>query len=257
MHRVRKATESLKVSKGGPIERGGSIPTASAIVVAAGRGDRMGGGDKIFDPLPGARDKPALAFSVEVLEASPHVDAIVLVVSADRVSRCETLACERGWSKVAGVWPGGDRRQDSVAAGLSRLPDAEWVVVHDGARPFLTAEMLVRGLCAARHTGAAVAAVPVTDTIKRVDPDGFSAGTLDRERLRSVQTPQVFRRDLLAKAHAHADGLFTDDAAMVEDVGGRVRLFEGARDNIKLTTPEDYAAAEAILARWSATAGGA
>ena len=141
------------MSRGGPNERGGSIPTVSAIVVAAGRGVRMHGADKIFDPLPGARDKPALAFSVDVLEASPHVDAIVLVVSADRVSRCETLAGERGWSKVAGVWPGGDRRQDSVAAGLSRLPDAEWVVVHDGARPFLSAEMLVRGLCAARQTG--------------------------------------------------------------------------------------------------------
>ena len=117
--------------------------------------------------------------------------------------------------------------------------------------------MLVRGLCAARQTGASAAAVPVTDTIKSVDPDGFSAGTLDRERLRSVQTPQVFRRELLAEAHAHADGLFTDDAAMVEDVGGSVRLFEGARDNIKLTTPEDYAVAEAIVARRSATAGGA
>ena len=257
MYRVRKTAESLKVVPCGPNECGISVPTASAIVVAAGSGVRMGGRDKIFDPLPGAREKPALAFSVEVLEGSPHVDAIVLVVSADRVSRCKTLAGERGWSKVAAVWPGGDRRQDSVAAGLSRLPDAEWVVVHDGARPFLTAELLVRGLRAARQTGAAAAVVPVTDTIKSVDPDGFSAGTLDRESLRSVQTPQVFRRDLLVEAHAHADGIFTDDAAMVEGVGGRVRLFDGTRDNIKLTTPEDYAVAGAILARRVATAGGA
>ncbi len=244
------------MSRSAPGETGGSPPTASAIVVAAGRSARMGGADKIFDPLPGVPYKPALAFGVEVLEASPLVDAIVLVVSTDRVARCEMLARERGWGKVVGVWPGGDRRQDSVAAGLGRLADAEWVVVHDGARPFLTADMIARGLCAARLTGAAVAAVPVTDTIKRVDPDGFSAGTLDRERLRSIQTPQVFRRELLTEAHARADGTFTDDAAMVERIGGRVRLFEGARDNIKLTTPEDYAAAGAILAR-RAAAGGA
>lgn len=241
--------------RGGPGESGGT-PTASAIVVAAGRSVRMGGADKIFDPLPGVPYKPALAFGVEVLEASPLVDEIVLVVSVERVARCEMLARERGWSKVVGVWPGGDRRQDSVAVGLGRVADADWVVVHDGARPFLTADMIARGLCAARLTGAAAAAVAVTDTIKRVDPDGFSSETLDRERLRSIQTPQVFRRELLAEAHARAEGTFTDDAAMVERIGGRVRLFEGARDNIKLTTPEDYAAAGAILAR-RAAAGGA
>ena len=244
------------MSRGGSGESG-DIPIASAIVVAAGRGVRMGGADKIFDPLPGAPERPALAYSVEALEASPIIGAIVLVVSADRVARCETLARERAWSKVVDVCPGGERRQDSVAAGLSRLTDADWVVVHDGARPFLTADMIARGLCAARQTGAAAAAVAVTDTIKRVDADGFSTETLDRERLRSIQTPQVFRRELLADAHAHADGMFTDDAAMVERIGGRVRLFEGARDNIKLTTPEDYAAAGAILARRAATAGSA
>ena len=244
------------MSRVGPVESGG-IPTASAIVVAAGRSVRMGGADKIFDPLPGAQDRPALAFSVEVLEASPLVDAIVLVVSDVSMGLCETLARERCWRKVVGVCPGGEQRRDSVAAGLSRLPDGDWVVVHDGARPFLTADMIARGLCAARETGAAAAAVAVTDTIKRVDADGFSAETLDRERLRSVQTPQVFRRELLAEAHARADGLFTDDAAMVERIGGRVRLFEGARDNIKLTTPEDYAAAGAILAQRAAAASGA
>ena len=244
------------MSRVGPVESGG-IPTASAIVVAAGRSVRMGGADKIFDPIPGAQDRPALAFSVEVLEASPLVDAIVLVVSDDRVGLCEILARERGWGKVVDVCRGGDQRQNSVAAGLSRLPDADWAVVHDGARPFLTADMIARGLWAALQTGAAAAAVPVTDTIKRVDPDGFSVETLDRERLRSVQTPQVFRRELLAEAHARADGLFTDDAAMVERIGGRVRLFEGARDNIKLTTPEDYAAAGAILARRAAMSGDA
>ena len=209
----------------------------------------MGEADKIFDPIPGAPDRPALAFCVEVLEASPHVDSIVLVVSADRVVHSEAMAGERGWRKIVAVCRGGGRRQDSVAAGLARLPDADWVMVHDGARPFLTGGMVARGLHAARETGAAAAAVPVTDTIKRVDTDGFSAGTLDRERLRSVQTPQVFLRSLLIEAHARADGLFTDDAAMVERIGGRVRLFEGARDNIKLTTTEDYATAGAILAR--------
>ena len=242
-------------SRGTPSERRGGAPTVSAIVVAAGRAVRMGGADKIFDPLPDAPDRPVLAFSVEVLETSTYIAEIVLVVSADRVAECEDLARERGWRKVVGVCEGGERRQDSAAAGLARLPNAEWVMVHDGARPFLTGELVARGICAARETGAAAAAVPVTDTIKRVDPEGFSAGTLDRERLRSVQTPQVFRRRLLAEAHARADGTFTDDAAMVESIGGKVRLFEGARDNIKLTTREDYAAAAAILARRAATAG--
>ena len=235
-----------------------ALPTAAAIVVAAGRGERMAGADKIFGPLTGDCGKPALAYCVDALETSPHVAAIVLVVSRRAVRATRRLAADSGWSKVARVCEGGGRRQDSVAAGLRTLgaSDPEWVIVHDGARPFVTPELVARGLRAAQRTGAASASVPVTDTIKRVDAGGFATDTLDRAALRAVQTPQMFRRDLLAEAHARAVGEFTDDAGMVESIGGRVRLFEGSRDNIKLTTPEDYAVAGAILARRAANAAG-
>ncbi len=231
-----------------------ALPTAAVIVVAAGSSVRMGGADKIFGPLTDDYGKPALAYCVEALEASPHVEMIVLVVSKARMFPTMAMASEVGWRKVAFVCEGGERRQDSVAVGLRTLGeyDPDWVIVHDGARPFITPELVARGLRAAQRTGAASASVPVTDTIKRVDAGGFATATLERAALRAVQTPQVFRRELLAEAHARADGTFTDDAGMVESIGGRVRLFEGSRDNIKLTTPEDYAVAGAILARRSA-----
>jgi 2-C-methyl-D-erythritol 4-phosphate cytidylyltransferase len=214
-----------------------------AIVVAAGESRRMGGVDKIFVPLMG---QPLIAYSLKALNELPQVDDIVLVLSSASVERGRRLVEANGWRKVRDVCIGGQRRQDSVQRGLERLPDSEWVIVHDGARPFIDADMVLQGLAEARQTGAAIAVVPVKDTIKEAR-DGLVSHTLPRDRLWAVQTPQVFRRELLEEAHRRISDDVTDDASMIERLGGKVRIFAGSYYNIKVTTPEDLPIAEAIL----------
>lgn len=216
-----------------------------AVVVAAGGSQRMGGADKVFAPLLG---RPLVAYSLDALEACPLVDEIVLVLSAGNLERGRGLVRDCGWRKARHVCQGGARRQDSVRSGLAALsPDVRWVVIHDGARPCVTSDIVERGLEAALETGAAVAAVPVADTIKVVGPEGHVRETPPRAELYAAQTPQVFLRDLLLRAHQASDADATDDAAVVERLGHRVRVFPGAPSNIKVTTPTDLAVAEALL----------
>ncbi len=207
----------------------------------------MNGVDKTLAPLAGA---PLIARTVEDFESSPLVGAIVLMVSRDNLYKVEELWRQRGWRKVRNIAGGGARRQDTVLLGLQELPrECEWVLVHDGARPLVTADMIERGLAAALATGAAIACVPVKDTIKVASAGGLVERTLERGRLVQVQTPQVFRRDLLKRAHGEVTDDVTDDAAMVERIGVPVRVFMGDYANIKVTTPEDLVVAEALLAR--------
>ncbi|MDZ4278345.1 MAG: 2-C-methyl-D-erythritol 4-phosphate cytidylyltransferase, partial [Dehalococcoidia bacterium] len=140
------------------------------------------------------------------------------------------------------------RRQDSVRAGLEALGPCQWVVVHDGARPLVTKELIERGLAEAQATGASCCALPVPDTVKEADEAGDIARTLDRSRLWLAQTPQTFRYELLLKAHEQAAGAATDDAALVEALGVKVRLYEGSPRNLKVTTPEDLGIVRALLA---------
>ena len=219
-----------------------------AIVAAAGRGERMGGVDKMFAPLAG---KPVLAWVVDTFQKCPLVDQIVVVLAEHHLERGKTLAREQGWSKVTDICSGGQRRQDSVAAGLRQLKDCHWVIIHDGARPLVTEALIESGLEAARETGAAVAAVPVTDTIKLASDDGFILGTPPRHSLQAVQTPQVFRFDIITEAHRRAEGMATDDALLVERLGYRVKLYMGSYDNIKITTPSDLALATMLVQRGS------
>ena len=205
----------------------------------------MAGADKIFVPLGG---KPLLAHCLETLHESPYIQQIVLVLSSANLERGHRLVNEHEWHKVKSVCVGGDRRQDSVRLGLDQLPDSDWIVVHDGARPFVSASLIPVGLAEARQTGSAVPALPVSDTVKLVDGDRFATKTLPRDQLWAVQTPQVFRRELLTDAHQSISEPATDDAAMVERRGGQVRVFLGSRYNIKVTTPDDLSMAEAILA---------
>ena len=211
--------------------------------MAAGRGERMGGVDKMFALLGG---KPLLARVVDTFQRCQSVDQIVVVVSKDNLEKCRQLVTEYGWSKVAEVCPGGERRQDSVAAGLKQLNQCHWVVIHDGARPLVTVDLIGRGLEAARETGAAVAAVPVTDTIKVAGDDLIVRETPPRGNLWAVQTPQVFRFDIIAKAYQQVKGEVTDDATLVERLGYKVKLYMGAYDNIKVTTPDDLVLAEIL-----------
>ena len=217
-----------------------------AIVVAAGRSLRMGGVDKITALLLG---KPLVLYSLEAFEASPHVSAVVLVVSEDNLEACRRIVEEHALRKVVDVRVGAGRRQDSVRVGLDGMPDPGWTIVHDGARPCVDAATIARGVAAVQRHGAAIAAVPVKDTIKSAARDRRVVETIDRDGLWAAQTPQVFRTALLREAHESLDGDFTDDAAMVEALGGTVTLFTGAYDNVKVTTPEDLAVAEVVLAR--------
>jgi len=214
-----------------------------AIIVAAGRSQRMGGVDKVLALLGG---KPVLARVINIFQMCNLIDQIVVVVSKQSLGRCQQLVAEQGWSKMTEVCPGGRRRQDSVVAGLSRLTHCDWLVIHDGARPLLTVDLIDCGLEAARETGAAVAAVPVTDTIKVAGDDRIVTETPLRHNLWAVQTPQVFRFDIIAEAYRRAKGEVTDDASLVEQLGYRVKLYMGSYDNIKVTTPDDLALAEVL-----------
>jgi len=213
---------------------------AGAIIVAAGESRRMGGVDKVFALLGG---KPVLARVIDAFQRCNSINQIVVVVSRENLERCRQLVAEGGWSRVIEVCAGGRRRQDSVAAGLSHLSQCQWVVIHDGARPLLTVDLVERGLEAAGETGAAVAAVPVTDTIKMAGDDRFVQQTLPRRNLWAVQTPQVFRFDIITEAYERAQGEVTDDASLVEQLGYKIRLYMGSYNNIKVTTPDDLALA--------------
>lgn len=212
------------------------------VIAGAGISQRMGA-DKVFMSLAG---KPLLAWPVDVCQSCELVNQIVIVLHETKLDLGRRLVAERGWSKVVEVCPGGDRRQDSVRQGLGRLKGCDWVVIHDGARPFLTLELIRDGLDAAQSTGAAVAAVPVKDTVKRGGSDLMVKETLNRQELWAAQTPQVFRFDIITKAHEQIKDDVTDGASMVEQLGYKVKLYMGSYGNIKITTPEDLALAEVI-----------
>ena len=218
----------------------------AAIIVGGGRSSRMQGQDKLYAPLGG---RPVIAATVEVFEAAAAVATVILVVAAERVAYCRELAHERSWDKVKTVCAGGASRSHSVANGLSAMQGipAAYVAVHDAARPFVTLELIARGLCGAQEHGAAVPGIPCGDTIKRVDASGRARETLPRGDLRAVQTPQIFARALLEEAYQQQQAqlaCFTDDAAVVESISAPVHVFPGDYANMKITTPTDLAFAQ-------------
>ncbi len=223
--------------------------TAAVIIVAAGTSRRMQGRDKLWLQLAG---RITLARTIDVFEASPLIDTIVLVLNAERLEDAAYLREQENWQKIAAVVVGGARRQDSVRIGLDTLtqiaPTSSWVMIHDGARPFVTPKMLEAGLDAAQKYQAAIAAVPVKDTIKQVR-DGKVQSTLDRSQLWEVQTPQVFSFPLIYKAHHTSiePEDVADDAALLEQLGHPVAIFQGSYSNIKITTQEDIFLAETFL----------
>lgn len=226
------------------------MPFLSLIVAAAGQGKRLGtGGNKVYLTL---QNKPILVYTLEVAEASSLIDEVVIVTRSEDIPHCKQIVTDRMYRKVKVIIPGGAERQDSILAGLKAVTDTtDWVAVHDGARPFLTLELLKRVVMAAMDTGAAITALPVKETIKRSDGQGFVAATLERRHLWTVQTPQVFRYSWLVEAYREA-GVHgwqaTDDAALVEKTGRSVKIVPGEEMNLKITTPGDLVLARAILA---------
>ena len=235
------------------------------VLLAAGRSTRMGGGDKLLARLG---DRPVLAHSLAACEGAVSVTDVVVVASPENLAGVAAVVRAYSTGKVRALVPGGAERQDSVAAGLAALPRADMVAVHDGARPLAGSAAFEEGAALARECGAAIAGGAIADTIKVVGKvmggvmgKDAAAGeavieTLERGRLRAAATPQVFRRELLERAHerARADGFAgTDDASLVERLGERVTVFGTAGPNPKITRREDLAIAEALLGREGAS----
>lgn len=223
-----------------------------AVVLAGGQGKRMNSSlQKQYMMLAG---KPLIAYALEAFERSA-VDKIVLVVrdGEEEYVRREILAPLQ-LKKVTAVVKGGRERYHSVYEGLRALHGCDIVLIHDGARPLVTEEIIGRAMEEAGRSGACVVGMPVKDTIKISDEDGYAAGTPDRARLWQIQTPQAFSYDLVHRAYdqiiAHEElqvGI-TDDAMVVESqTDHKVKLIEGSYENLKVTTPEDLVLAEALL----------
>lgn len=215
----------------------------AAVIVAAGRSTRMAGLDKQFASFNG---KALLAHTIAVFESSPLIDEYVVVLNEDNLLRGRALAFEEGWRKLKKIVTGGGRRQDSVYNGLMALDGEavpDWVLIHDGARPFVTPQILQDGLAAAREFGASVAGVPVKDTIKIVSPQDLTVReTPPRSLLWAAQTPQIFRYKLIIEAHQQAivrNLDVTDDAMLLEELGQPVKFYQAAYTNLKITTPDD------------------
>lgn len=221
--------------------------SCSAIVVAAGLARRMEGVDKMLAPVG---ELPVLVHTLYAFQDCPFVDEVVVVTREDLLVEVSRLCKDFALDKVTKVVVGGRERIHSVQAGLREVrPDAGLIAIHDGARPFVTGDILEETIARAGATGAAAPAIPITDTVKRAEGD-LAVETVDRSALRAIQTPQVFEAGLIRAAVQKAldDGeLLTDDCAAVERLGMKVSLTHGSRENIKVTTPFDLLLGETIL----------
>lgn len=230
----------------------------AVVVVAAGAGKRMGAGiNKVYLKLCG---RPVLAYSLDTLEECAEVAEVVVVVAAGEEDLYQSAVAQpEKYAKVKKIVAGGARRVDSVQNGLDALSGRqELVAVHDGARPLFTSELLMATAKEALVWGSAIAAVPVKDTIKISDDRGVVVSTPKRETLWAAQTPQVFRLKVITEAFRLMDidsEEVTDEASLLEGIGLPVKLVMGDYENLKITTPEDLALAEAILERRMKLAG--
>ena len=225
-------------------------PSVAALIVAAGSGTRFGGRlPKVYVPLCGV---PMLAHSLRAYDRVARVEHIVVVAAPEHLDTALAICTEAGISTPWHVVAGGDRRQDSVRAGLQALADAspDFVCIHDAARPLVTVDIIDASIDAALHHGAAIACVPCTDTIKEFADTGRVIRTPDRACLRAIQTPQTFAYELIVRAHEQAEraGIeVTDDAAVLEALGYPVVESRGSRENIKVTQPQDLPYAEWLM----------
>lgn len=217
-------------------------PRLGLIVVAAGASRRMGGLDKVWEPL-GAH--PVLWYALRNLASA--VGSAILVVRPDRVQRAQREV--GAWFPNIVIVPGGARRRDSVRCGIEAIGDVELIAIHDAARPFARAAMLRAGVDLLEDADGAIPVEAVRDTVKRVGRNEWVQETLDRSALRAAQTPQIFRAAALLEAHARSGGAdATDDSALVEAAGYRVRVFPGEPGNFKITTPHDLHVARLLTA---------
>lgn len=228
-----------------------STTAYTAIVLAAGKGTRMN--SKIQKQFLEVEGKPVIYYSLKCFQESPLIRDIILVTGEESLSYCKEEIVKRfGFSKVKKVTAGGKERYDSVYAGLCACDNTDYVLIHDGARPFVTEEILERTCFAVKETGACVVGMPVKDTIKISGRNKMVESTPAREKVWLVQTPQAFRYSLIKESYESIrckdmSGI-TDDAMIVEQESGvKVALVHGSYENLKITTPEDLIIAEAFL----------
>ena len=224
---------------------------STAIVLAAGQGKRMN--SKVQKQFLLIKGKPVLYYSLSCFQNSREIEEIIVVTGKDSINFCKQEIIEAyGFSKVKAVIAGGRERYDSVYAGLCACEDSDYVFIHDGARPFLTEDMIRRGKEAVHASGACVIGMPSKDTIKIADENGMVASTPSRSLVWNIQTPQIFSYTAIREAYERARQQnmadITDDAMVMERFGNmKIKLVEGSYENIKITTPEDILVAEKIL----------
>lgn len=221
----------------------------AAIVPAAGKGERLG--SKSHKPFIVIGKEPILARTLTALAKSAYIDEIILVINETDLAKARSLLKNNKLKKIKKIALGGKRRMDSVNNGLSEVSeDVDYVVVHDGVRPFLDNKMISSVIEAAKTFGAAITCVPVKPTIKEIEKGDFVTATLKRESLVEVQTPQAFKKEILGRAYKKAfeDGIdATDDSVLVERLGIKVKAVDGSYRNIKITTVEDLRYAKALI----------
>jgi len=220
-----------------------------AVVLAAGKGNRMGANiNKQFLTM---KEKPILYYTLKAFCECKSIDEVVLVAAKSEIEFCRENIVERyKFTKVKAIIEGGAERQHSVFNGLKAIKNCDVVLIHDGARPFVTDAIIENGIKNAHLYGAATCGVNPKDTIKVKNEEGFSNKTLNRNNLFIVQTPQCFKYDLIFKCHVnlnHENISVTDDTMVVEKYGHKVFLYDGSYNNIKITTPEDLIIGERIL----------
>jgi 2-C-methyl-D-erythritol 4-phosphate cytidylyltransferase len=219
----------------------------SAIIVAGGSSQRMGF-DKLFAVIAG---EPVIAHAIRAFERAKCVSEIVVVTREQRHDEIRKIASSVGFEKIRAIVPGGERRQDSVRAGLDRVDrDAKYVAVHDAARPLITPEQIERAFTQCRVHGAAALAQPINDTLKRADGDLLVVGSVDRHQLYAMQTPQIFERKLIEEAYRAVDAeniLVTDEVSAVERLGYKIAVVLNDDFNFKITYPRDLPISDFIL----------
>ena len=224
----------------------------AALVPAAGRGERLGPGEpKALREISGV---PILIYAVSALASTQSIDLVVVAAPQSDVDSVSALMAQQSFAEKVSVVAGGDTRQESVARALIALPgDVDVVLVHDAARPLVPVELVTAVVASVRAGNPAVVpGITVTDTIKEVNDKGEVLATIDRTSLRAIQTPQGFDRRLLQRAHAQLEesqGVFTDDAGLIEAMGITVKVIEGHVEAMKITRPFDLAIAETIIAK--------
>jgi 2-C-methyl-D-erythritol 4-phosphate cytidylyltransferase len=219
----------------------------TAIIVAAGDSRRMGF-DKLFAAIAG---KPVIAHTIRAFERAGSVRTIIVVAREDRHNEIKTIVRDEKSGKVRSIIPGGKHRQDSVRAGLDHLDSAtRWVAVHDAARPLITPEQIERVFQQCTNHGAAALAEPINDTLKRADSDLLVSGSVDRDQLYAMQTPQIFQRQLIEEAYRSVCAeniVVTDEVSAVERIGRKVVLVASGDFNFKITYPRDLPLADLVL----------